>query len=67
MTRIKNMPPLVQELKDKSKMIHYLRKLIRIRSKTKEENNSNSHKLTKETFIQFHDVFMFTNGEDSFI
>jgi len=32
------MPPSIQESKDKCKEIHHLRKLLKIRTKTREEN-----------------------------
>jgi len=41
---IKNRPPLIQESKDKCKKVHHLRKLLKIRTKTKEENNPKFHK-----------------------
>ena len=36
---IKNTPPLIQELKDKCKEIHHLKKLLKIRTKIREEKS----------------------------
>lgn len=44
----KNMPLWEKNSKDKCKRIHHLRKLLKIRTKTREEKHSNSHKFSQE-------------------
>jgi len=47
------MSPLIQESKDNHKRIRYLRKLIKIRTKIKKENNTNSHKPHQSVSFNF--------------
>jgi len=42
--RENNIPHLIDELMDKWNDIQLLRKLLKIRTKTRKDNNSNSHK-----------------------
>jgi len=42
--REKNTLPLIRELKDKCKKIHHLRKVLKIRTKIREEKTKNSQR-----------------------
>jgi len=58
----KKTPLLIQELQDKCKKIHYSRKLLNIRTKTREENSQTQGVLHSISSFQMEETPIYTKG-----